>query len=200
MDFLLSENKSRKQAVMTELGIPKDAKVALYAPTYRDHDDSYGYQMDYVHLQEMFTKRFMGEWYIIVRLHPLVQTQSERLVFGTHVIDASAYPDFYDLLYVCDTLITDYSNCMFEGGITQKNVFLYASDLKEYKEERGFYFEYEKLPFPIAMNEEQLWDNIIHYDSEKEQNLVHEFFSKVGIKETGNASKTVVDVIKKVIK
>lgn len=53
----------------------------------------------------------------------------------------------YDFLSVCDTLITDYSSVMFDFAQTGKSVLLYVYDVVEYRNEKGFYFDIESLPF-----------------------------------------------------
>lgn len=197
LDSLLY-SKAEKKTV--NLPIKKGCKVALYAPTYRDSKDISIYQMDFHKICDTLSAKFDGEWCVIVRLHPLVHQQSSQLHFSERVLDGSNFRDMYELMQVCDVLITDFSNTMFEFALTHQPVLLYAKDLKDYQSERGFYFELSSLPFPIASNEEELKECIMNYDAKLEEQRVHDFFQTVGIKESGHASKKVVDVIERIAK
>ena len=106
----------------------------------------------------------------------------------------------YELMLISDILVTDYSSVMFEFSFTGKAVFLYANDIEEYLNDRGFYFDYTKLPYKIATNNEELISNIKQFDNDRYKKELKDFFDEVGLKETGNASKKVVDIIEKEIK
>ena len=103
------------------------------------------------------------------------------------------------LLAAADVLITDYSNCMFEMSYVGKPVFLYATDVEQYDDTRGMYFNYEELPFPIAHNERELYDNIIDYDKEGYKARQQAFFEDIGVTESGKASEKVAKLIARLI-
>lgn len=195
MDFLLKDDSVKKRKTKTSLNIPYFTKIALYAPTYRDNSDISVYQMDFEKLRETLINKFGGKWCIIVRLHPLIATISQKLTFSTNVIDATSYRDMYELMHASDALITDYSNTMFEFAMMKRPVFLFAKDLSTYQSERGFYFDYATLPFPIASKEASLLQDIMEFDSEYENNRFIDFLGAIGVKEEGTAAKKVVDVI-----
>jgi len=105
----------------------------------------------------------------------------------------------YELMLIADVLITDYSNTMFEFSLMNRPVFLYAKDYKNYMKERGFYFDFPTLPFPIAYTEDELNDKIRFYE-DSEQEKVKRFLSELEVKETGAASIKVADRIEQVVK
>lgn len=199
MDRLLSTNGNIKNKIKSNLGIDKTKKIVLYAPTYRSSDDLSVYELHYDALCRELSKRFGGEFVAIERLHPLVREQSTQLKKLGNRIDASSYKDMYELMLIADVLITDYSNTMFEFALMNRPVFLYAKDYKNYKEERGFYFDFPTLPFPIAYTEGELMDKIRHYE-DSEQAVVKRFLAELEVKETGRASIKVADRIDQVIK
>ncbi|MFU0826233.1 MAG: CDP-glycerol glycerophosphotransferase, TagB/SpsB family [Lachnoclostridium sp.] len=199
-DILLSPSETVNQEVRKRLGIKEGIKIAIYAPTYREGEgNTKPYELDFEMLLKTIKERFGGNWVIAVRLHPLVSGQSGFISYNNRVINATYYRDIYELMSAADLLITDYSNLMFEFSFMKKPVFLYASDVKKYEKERGFYFEYRSLPYQIALTDCELMENIKNFDYEKYQENVEKFLSKLAIYENGNASKCVADRILKTI-
>ena len=170
----------------------EDYKIAVYAPTYREN----GKQVEFPDLDKVRKKleeRFDGEFVIVARVHPLVRKKIKE--YGSGIVDGSRLGDLYELLEASDVLITDYSNSLFEFAFAGKPVFLYASDAEEYEEERGFYFDYDKLPYPHSATTRELCDAIEDYSEFDHKNAQREFFENIGIKEDGKASRRIADVI-----
>lgn len=196
-DIIIKDSDMIKEKARRNLGITKDVKLAIYAPTYRDSEDMSPYELDHEGLRNSLEERFGGTFVLAVRLHPLISSRSDKLTYGDRVINASNYPDLYELMVLADVMITDYSNIMFEFSYLRKPVFLYAKDVKSYEEERGFYFKYENLPYPIATSQTELLSQIVNYDNERITTLVDKFFEGIQLYESGYASKQVVEVIRK---
>ena len=109
--------------------------------------------------------------------------------------DVSSYPNIYELLEVSDVLITDYSNTMFEFSYTGRPCFLFAPDSDRYARERGMYFVYDRLPFPIARDSAGLAREIKSYDSERYATLAQAFYRDLGVREDGHASRRAARII-----
>ncbi|MGN6713938.1 CDP-glycerol glycerophosphotransferase family protein [Anaerocolumna jejuensis] len=200
-DILINPKKEIGEQVRKALGIKKEVKIALYAPTYREgKDNTSAYSLDYEGLLSELAAGFGGEWIVAVRLHPLVSAQSNALTYNAKVINATHYRDIYELMSESDVLITDYSNIMFEFSFTGKPVFLYAADMKEYDATRGFYFEYASLPYYKAVNMPELLEGIKAFDKKEYEEQVTEFFQGLVLYEKGQASKAVADRIIQVLK
>ena len=76
--------------------------------------------------------------------------------------------------------------------------FIYADDLEEYVADRGdLFFDMYKLPFPVALNNDELIGNIINFDAEKYKEALSSFMDEVGIFEDGKASERVMELIMK---
>ena len=88
---------------------------------------------------------------------------------------------------------------MFDFTLTLKPCFIYASDIDSYMSDRNFYFDINKLPFPIGENTDKLVTSILRFDEKKYQEELKAFFYKQGIIEDGFASKRVVERIKAII-
>ena len=73
---------------------------------------------------------------------------------------------------MADVLITDYSSVMFDYLIYEKPLVLFAPDLQEYEDGRGFYIDYRSMPFPVVEREEDLkrvvQDSILESEERKE--------------------------------
>ena len=122
--------------------------------------------MDTNNILQTLREKFGGDWVIAIRLHPHVKKYSEELYeFGEYVVDASYYPDIQELLVSSDIAITDYSSCIFDFMLSKKPGFIFATDIKEYNTERGFYYPLESTPFPVASTNDTLAENIRNFDS-----------------------------------
>lgn len=165
-----------KKKVEDILKIPAGKKVILYAPTFRNGEtESYKIRFSCEKL-----KKQLGEEYVfLLRTHPNVKKIDPEIFENGYVIDASRYDDIQELYAAADILITDYSSVFFDFAILKKPMIFYPYDYEHYKnEERGFYFDYEKLvPGPIAFSEEDVIKEIkeTSADREKFQKIIEDF-------------------------
>ena len=142
-------------------------------------------------------KRFGNEWVVAIRLHPRAKSCAEEIIpQANYIFDATNYPDIQELLSAADAVITDYSSCVFDFMLSQKPAFIYAPDMESYDTERGFYYPLAATPFPIAVNNTQLNENILNFDYDKYVQRVKDFTKEKGCIEDGKASQRVVELIK----
>ena len=203
--------KMKEQAKQGEEQEQKDhlrINIALYAPTYRDSVSEVQERANELggSIINALENRFGGKFVVVTRFHPLAMSRvnhinSAYLQFDEkeRIIDGNEFSDLYSMMAAADVLITDYSNCMFEMSYVGKPVFLYATDVEQYDDTRGMYFDYEKLPFPIAHNERELYDNINSYDREGYKEKQKEFFEDIGVTEDGRAAEKVAKLISRLI-
>ena len=72
---------------------------------------------------------------------------------------------------------------------------LYATDIREY--DRGYYFNFEELPYPLAKSQEELESIINDFDIERYRRDVKEFLdNKVGLFEDGKACRRIAEWMK----
>ena len=187
-----------------KLGLPKDKKILLFAPTFRNDPSMSGIgqieSMDIEKLMQVLSDRFGGEWCFVFRSHDLVMAEMEKGSFSSNkdIINGNAHSDMAEYLFVADALLTDYSSSMFDYMLTKRPTFLYAPDLYEYKNsERGFYFDIESTPFSISKSFEELINNIKEFNQSDYEERVDRFLSKIGNAEDGSASASVVDMIER---
>lgn len=194
VDILFNITEEKKREIRKKINVPDNAKIAIYAPTFRVDKSQKVYTLDYEMLNKALKRRFDGEWYILLRLHPNLTGMNMKSGFD-YTIEVTNYPDMYELLAVSDLLITDYSSTMFEMAYINKPVILFATDIADYMNDRGTYFKLEELPYPLAQNNSELEYIICNWNTEKFIFGQREFVKRCGIIENGHASGKVVDVI-----
>lgn len=198
-DILFNQDKALISKLKTNLGIPTDVKLLLYAPTFRKDNSLDAYDIDFNHLKTTLEKN--ANWKILIRLHPHLLNLSKELVEKyDDVIDVTNYDDIQELLLISDLLITDYSSLMFDYLITEKPCFIYASDLNNYlKKDRNIYFDITKLPFPLCQSNNELCQTINEFNNSKYTTAIRHFNQQIGSFEDGNACKRVYEKVIQII-
>ena len=200
-DMLFDKNgefDKYKKKVKNFYNIDKDTKIALYAPTFRDNYSFSSYDLDYDKLSDALTKRFGGKWIILARFHFRLRNFKIPKKYVNNVINAVDYNDIQELMCASDIGITDYSSWLCDYVLTRRPGFLYASDIQKYiDDERGFYYPLKSTPFPVAENNDELYEAIINFDENKYQKEVDKFLKDRGCYEKGTASKSIVEFIDK---
>ncbi len=199
-DIFFKENVDIKTKIKECFNLETNIKIILYAPTFRSNNDMTSYNINYSKLIKTLEDKTNEKWVVLIRLHPNLIGYDNNIQYSDKLINATHYPDMQELVIGCDALISDYSSCMFDSEMMKIPTFIYASDLDEYMKDRGSYFEFDELPFPVATNNEELMNNIINFDQVKYEQDVDNFNNKVGLKDTGDAARQIVDVILKVSK
>lgn len=178
----------------------ENKKIMFYAPTFREDYRLDCYQIDYAALKEQLERSFGGEWVFVVRLHPRICKHSTKLLpRESYIVDATFYPDIQELLLSADSMITDYSSCIFDFLLTGRPGFIFATDIDAYNTERGFYYPLESTPFPIATDNQALVENVAGFDSALYAQRAEQFLKDKGCVEDGNASERVADLIMELV-
>ena len=195
-DVLFGPHPEVVAKVRGALGIPAGRRLALYAPTFRKDKGLEVYDMDYKGCVQALGERFGGEWVLLAKLHPNIADKAEGLHLDPQVVlNASGYPDIQELYLACDALFTDYSSVMFDYVNTQKPCFLYVNDLRAYQDDRNFYFDLDRLPYPRAENNQELLGLIRGYEPAAQSQDISLFLQDFGITENGRAAARVADFL-----
>ena len=191
-DLLSPAPLSRR--VRDALNIPDDAKVLIYAPTFRNSHSLDLYDVDFARLRSALEAKFGGKWVILLRMHYYLADK----VIGSgadYLRNATDYPDMQDLLQCADVLLTDYSSCMWDFSLMGRPCFLYARDIAEYRGERDFYTPIDSWPFPLASDNDELEQVIAAFDADAYLNAVDRHHEELGSTESGSAAKQCVERI-----
>lgn len=199
-DILCEKNTERlaqiKEKVYKEFGLTPDTKICLYAPTFRDDGDMRPYQINYKELLNALETRFGGNWVIFTRFHFRLLKKIKNYNYSKGVINASDYPDIYELLTCTDVGITDYSSWICDYMLTRRPGFLFATDMKRYqKKDRNFFYPLDTMPYPLALDNQQLIQNILNFDNDKFVPACDEFLKEKGCIDDGHASERIADAI-----
>ena len=191
--FDKARHPEMRERICRKYGISSDSRIVLYAPTFRRDKSIEPYRINWSRVVPELRKIYGTEKVsVLLRLHPnlIGKADASSLVNDESVIDVTRYHDMQELLCVSDLLISDYSSSMFDITMLKKPCMLYATDIEKYN--RGYYFDFAELPFPLARNEEELIGNIRTFDSAAYEEAVESFFEKhIGLCEDGNASKAI---------
>jgi len=196
-DILFRDKQVFRYKVRKYFSLLDKHKILLYAPTFRENGKLSAYDIDFNALQSALNKQD-NTWKVIIRLHPSVDDSNFQAVFGEGVINGTHFPDMQELVLGVDTLVTDYSSCMFDSAIAKIPTFIYASDISNYIDERGFYFSLDELPFDVAVDTKNLIKNIIHFIPNEYSIRLEQFYKKVRLYDKGDASKIVAKRIEAV--
>ncbi len=192
--FQTEKHGGVRSKVLRWYNLDQNARIALYAPTFRDDGRADCFSVDYERFCQALQTRFGGEWVALVRMHHKVRNVYE-IPLTSHVRDAADYPDMQELMIAADVGLTDYSSWAYDYVLTRKPLFIYASDIEIYNTTRGFYYPLEQTPFPVCRNMVQLTEEIKTFDNTVYNALCENFLASMGCVESGNASKLVVDKI-----
>lgn len=207
-DVLINRREEVYKDIRERYGVPQDAKIVMFAPTFRGGSQKGKRQvfaeeptLDFELLTKTLQEKFGGSWYVFLRLHPQLAAQLEGMPLShksEHMVDVSQADDMNEVMTAADVFITDYSSSAFDAINIHMPVFLYADDLQDYLGERGkLMWDMYSLPFSVAQTNEQLKNDIIQFDMEKYRKAVDALLEEHGVLEDGKASERVVDVIER---
>ena len=199
-DLLYHPNKEKiAENLKEKLGIPKDKKTILYAPTWRDDEyykpGQYKFQLQ-LNLQKM--KAALGDEYVILlRMHHYVADNLDVTGVEDFAINLSKYDDITEIYLVSDLCITDYSSVFFDYANLKRPVLFYTYDIEKYRDIlRGFYIDINtEVPGPLVYTTEEVIDAIQNIDQITEQykERYEEFYDRFCSVDDGNASKRTVE-------
>lgn len=160
-DELFQFTSEDKEKIRKQLNIPRDKKIILYMPTWREYGNK---DLNY----DLWENTLDNEYMVIVRSHHFTKDYfaKENNNFWK---DVSDYPDVNELYYVADILISDYSSAFFDYGLLGKPMFCYAYDYEKYKNEYGLFMDLEhEFPNGVIEDEKILISTILNMDYKQE--------------------------------
>jgi CDP-glycerol glycerophosphotransferase len=200
-DILYNADEDKINQVKSSLNIPKDKKVILYAPTWRDDEFEENGDIRFeLKLELDKLKKELGDEYIIlIRTHYFVADKIDLKGADDFVFNVSKYDDIAELYLISDILITDYSSVFFDYANLRKPILYYTYDLEKYENVlRGFYIDiHEDVPGPLLKTTDEVIDAIKNIESLKSeyQEKYDKFYERFCSIEDGNASKRIVEKV-----
>ena len=129
----------------------------------------------------------------MVKRHPL----SKLTIHNPHVLVDTSFTSF-DMLFVADAVISDYSCIIYEAALLNIPLYFYNFDMQNYTGKRGLAIDYEnELPGVISKDPKVIIDSIEKepYDMDELQR-----FCKKYVVYDGNTSLHIADFILNLMK
>jgi CDP-glycerol glycerophosphotransferase len=188
-DLLLEQSRPENaQKLRASLGLPADARLVLYGPTFRDRP---GDPEVVAANMRTWEASLRPSDILLVRAHNNDRVLAHYTGSTSRVVNVSSYPDAQDLLAISDVLVTDYSSMFFDFAATGRPIIFFPYDLEEYRDEaRGFYIDFEaEAPGPLARRVEDLVELVRDAD---QLPPYAEFVRKYCPQDDGHASERVL--------
>lgn len=194
--FFCAQRYEIRRRVRIQLGVPEEANLLLYAPTFRD-DQQYERcpSPDFARVLPALAKKFGGKWVLGVRAHHLAKGSARLAPSALPVISCSAYPDTQELLLASDALITDYSTIILDFMHLCRPAFFFVPDLVQHTQTRGQIRPHSFYPFPFAENSDQLLTRIENFNELTYVSNLRHFIKRQHYIDDGHASERVAKLI-----
>ena len=156
-DLLLSDEirKTERGRILKSLPQLGDKINVVYCPTFRKPPT----EADSFALERLADSVDFDKYNLIYKAHPVstLRFSDERVI--------QDYDSSFDMLYVADYVISDYSTVIYEAGLLDLPVLLYTYDWDEYRKRRGLNIDFVKdVPAPSSGDPRELMSLI---ESEK---------------------------------
>lgn len=179
-DIFFQDHTKLKRQIFDRYGIPSDAKILLYAPTFRVDLSLQYYKFEWKDVLVNLEHKFGSPIYVFLRLHPNFYSNKMSIPdirLDERIRDLTLYHDMQELLCIADILVTDYSSSMFDFALLKKPCLLYALDYDTY--DRGTCFKLSELPFPYATCNDDFMRIIDNFDEQNFQKSLLSFNEEV---------------------
>lgn len=164
----------------------KQKQNIIYAPTFRKNEIKFN-----KHLNDLIESIDFTKYNLILKLHPL----SKVNIHNDKIIVDKSFSTF-DMLFIADKLISDYSCIIYEAGIRDVPLYFYNYDIDTYEEVRGLAIDYNELPGFSERNAKKLVKKLeLPYN----MNNLKKFINKY-VENTADCSKKIVKEIEKYMK
>lgn len=134
---------AQRQAILDEYPQLRGKTNIVYCPTFRKPPSD----RDLYALADLANAVDYRRYNLIYKQHPVSTLRFD---------DAHVFQDYdqrFDMLYVADVVITDYSTVMYEAGLMGVPIYLYLYDWDSYTERRGLNIDLKHdVPMPSAAN------------------------------------------------
>lgn len=201
-DILYAPDKEEIAAqIKKNLGIPRDKKTILYAPTWRDDEfyDKGQYKFKLKLDLEYLRKEIGDEYVILLRTHYFIADAIDVTGMEDFVFNVCKYNDIAELYLISDICITDYSSVFFDYANLRRPILFFTYDLEKYRDVlRGFYISIENdVPGPLLFTNEEIADAVKNIDKVNEQyaQRYEEFYNRFCCFDDGHASQRVVEQV-----
>lgn len=198
-DELFTTSVERIAAIKRELGISGDAKVLLYAPTWRDNTKA-GFTAPLFEALDLdaLSAALGPDWVVLLRGHGFNARVNDGSRSRNAVIDVTKHHSINELYLVADSLVTDYSSVMFDYCNLNRPILFYVPDYDSYMSMRRTYFDLRATaPGPVLDTQAELHEALTRLDSFENDfgDRYAEFKQRFAPWDDGGAAGRVIDAV-----
>ena len=152
IDYIMNAQEETVQAMINTYPCVKEKETILYAPTFRRHRS--------VDIHWIEEKIDLDRYNVVVKLHPVDKRGIEGK-FDSRVIWDENYST-HEWLWLCDTVITDFSGISVEAALLKRKLYFYLYDKESYEKEVGLNIDLYEEPISdyVCETAEQLADKL----------------------------------------
>ncbi len=199
--FASHQNARPGNAQASDLNVVPGRKIILYAPTFRG---SVGNAVSPDALNIPLLKEMLGKDYILlINHHPFVKAKARPKIPASckdFAFDMTDSLSIEELLTVADICITDYSSLIFEYSLFERPLIFFAFDMKEYLDERGFYYPIsEMMPGPVCSTTQEVAEVLKRKDADFDLARVREFKYRFMGSCDGHATGRILNLMDRII-
>lgn len=187
VDLLLDKNYKNdiKGKIYNEYPSLKNKINVIYAPTFRKDETEFE-----KYLLELIKVFDFNKYNLIIKLHPLskikIDIKNESLIVDKKF-------STFDMLFVADKLISDYSCIIYEAGVMGIPLYFYNYDMESYENKRGLAIDYNELP---GYKEKEALLLVRDLEKKYDKNYMNKFIKKY-VENTKDCTKKIVKDINK---
>ena len=177
---------TRKKIVSAYPQLTEPGKeTILYIPTFRKGEDE-SFQKAALDLANAVD---YSRYHLIIKPHPLSNFTGSH----PHAIIDHLFSSF-EMLFVSDCVISDYSCIIYEAAILNRPLYFYAYDYDHYQSARDFYIDYpNEMPGPVCTTAEDTLRSISNHACQQE--AIRQFVSKYVTPQSNHETRDIVDFI-----
>ncbi|MEC4273422.1 CDP-glycerol glycerophosphotransferase family protein [Adlercreutzia sp. R25] len=187
VDLLLSEGHrtQQREAILAAYPQLHERKTIVYCPTFRKQPAANEAEAAQALIDAVDFNRFN----FVYKPHPV----SKQVINDPRVITIPC--DQFDALFVADYIISDYSTVIYEAGLLNIPVYLYAYDWDSYREKRGLTIDFENdVPALFTGNPEEIMHAIENNDFDAQAYQTFES-ANVSLPEGASCTEVVCETI-----
>lgn len=164
-DELYYSSNTKVDELKNKLNIPKNKKIVLYAPTWRESGErDVRTSLTPPISIDKWKKMLSDDFLVLFKAHPYT-SKYLNIEFDFFIRDMSNFDNINELMIVSDVLISDYSATIVDYSILKKPILCFGYDYDEYKSSRGLYIELnDVMPYGVIQDENIVIEKLINID------------------------------------
>ena len=184
LDYIIKKDADREKEIYSTYPELKKKINILYVPTFR--------RFKKVKINDVIQRIDTNKYNLIVKLHPL-DKKNYKYLQKDGVIYDNLFTS-YDLLKICDKVVTDYSSLAMEASILNKPLYFYIYDWKIYHKDPGLNFDFKKEEIGIYSTNSPV-KLLRMFEREYDYEILKRFRNKYISVDINNCTEKIVEFI-----